>query len=158
MDREFDAPEGEPVYPSGGASRLRDRLRVDVLVAVAVGGAAGGVTRAAIGQALLTHQGEVPWAILIINVSGSFIIGALLALPPLIEPGRTRLRALTTTGFCGGFTTWSTFMVGTDQLLARGHPGAALGYLFGSVIAGLLAAVVGAAHAERVIVRRGTAP
>ena len=107
------------------------------------------MARAGIQRGLPTDQGHFPWAVLLINVAGAFLIGAFLALAPFAEPGRTRLRALATTGFCGGFTTWSTFMVGADQLIARGCIGIAIGYLASSVIGGLIAAVAGAAAVER---------
>lgn len=149
IEGEFDAPEGEPVYPAGSGARLRDRLRPGVLAAIAFGAAAGGLARAGIQRGLPLDPGRFPWAVLIINVSGAFLIGAFLATPALLPPGASRLRALTTTGFCGGFTTWSTFMVGTDQLIARGCIGIAIGYVAASVVAGLLATVAGAATVER---------
>lgn len=65
------------------------------------------------------------------------------------EPRHAHWRALATTGFCGGFTTWSTFMVGADELIARHRPGAALAYLAISVVAGLFAVVAGAGITER---------
>jgi CrcB protein len=133
-----------------GGTRFRDRLRLGVLLAVALGGAAGGIARAAIERGLTTPVGRFPWSVFVINVSGALLIGGLLALTPLRPPGRVRLRALVTTGFCGGFTTWSTFMVATDQLLARGHVGIALAYLFASLAAGLAAVVLGAAVVERI--------
>ncbi len=156
MDGEFDAPGGEPVFqePLPAAGRLRDRLQPGVLSAVAIGAAAGGVARAGIQKGLPAPPGHFPWAVFLINVSGALLIGGLLALTPLIPPGRVRLRALLTTGFCGGFTTWSTFMVGVNQLLARGCIGIAFGYLAASLIAGLAAAVLGAAIVERVSAAR----
>ena len=137
-----------------GASRLRERLEPGVLLAVAGGGACGGLARAGVQEAIPIRSGHFPWAVFLINVSGALLIGALLAMTPLIPPGRARLRALLATGFCGGFTTWSTFMVGTDQLLARGHIGIAFGYLAASLVAGLAATVLGAAIVERVLASR----
>jgi CrcB protein len=113
------------------------------VLAVAVGGAAGGPARAGLSLAIPTHAGQFPWAILLINVLGALLIGTLLAVVPLIPRGGSRFRALTVTGFCGGFTTWSTFMVGTDQLIARGHLLTALGYLALSLVAGLAAVTLG---------------
>jgi CrcB protein len=119
------------------------RQQPGALVAVALGGAAGGPARAGLSLAFPTHPGHFPWAILLINVLGALLIGALLAVVPLIPSGGSRFRALTVTGFCGGFTTWSTFMVGADQLVARGHLLTALGYLAFSVCAGLVAVTLG---------------
>jgi CrcB protein len=113
------------------------------LLAVAIGGAAGGPARAGLSLAFPTHAGQLPWAILLINVLGALLIGVLLAVIPVIPSGGSRVRALTVTGFCGGFTTWSTFMVGTDQLIARGCIGIALGYLALSLVLGLAAVTLG---------------
>jgi fluoride exporter len=156
LDGEFDAPGGEPVFqePLPAAGRLRDRLQFGVLAAVAVGGAAGGLARAGIQEGLVVQPGHFPWAVFIINVTGALLIGGLLAFTPLIPPGRARLRALLVTGFCGGFTTWSTFMVGVNQLLARGCIGIAFGYLAASLVAGLAAAVLGAAIVEQAVAAR----
>ncbi len=69
----------------------------------------------------------------------------------LSEPRHAHWRALATTGFCGGFTTWSTFMVGADELIARGRPALAFAYLALSVVAGLFAVVIGAGLTARVM-------
>lgn len=66
------------------------------------------------------------------------------------EPRHAHWRALATTGFCGGFTTWSTFMVGADELIARHRLGLALAYLAISVVAGLFAVIAGAGITERI--------
>lgn len=86
-----------------------------------------------------------------INVVGSLLIGALLELVVLREPRQAHWRALATTGFCGGFTTWSTFMVGSDELIARGRPALAMGYLAASVMLGLGAVVTGAGATARLV-------
>jgi CrcB protein len=83
-------------------------------------------------------------------VAGSFLIGAFLELVVLGDARFAHWRALATTGFCGGFTTWSTFMVGTDELIARGRPALAIAYLAVSVVLGLLAVVAGAGLTARI--------
>jgi CrcB protein len=84
-------------------------------------------------------------------VVGSLLIGALLELVVLRRPGQARWRALATTGFCGGFTTWSTFMVGADELIAAHRTDLAIGYLALSVVMGLAAVVVGAGATARIM-------
>jgi CrcB protein len=69
----------------------------------------------------------------------------------LRRPHNAQLRALATTGFCGGFTTWSTFMVGADELIAGHRPALAFGYLAVSVVAGLAAVVAGAGVSARIM-------
>jgi len=84
-------------------------------------------------------------------VLGSLLIGALLEIVVLSRPGNAHWRALATTGFCGGFTTWSTFMVGADELISAHRPAVAIGYLALSVVAGLGAVVAGAGATARVM-------
>jgi CrcB protein len=133
------------------------RQQPGALLAVALGGAAGGPARAGLSLAIPTHAGQFPWAILVINVLGAVLIGTLLAVVALIPNGGSRFRALTVTGFCGGFTTWSTFMVGADQLIARGHLLTALGYLALSIVAGLAAVTLGWTGTRRLTTRRAAA-
>ncbi len=152
--RERIPGDGRPHRRAGGGLRRsgggrRRNLNPRLLLAVAVGGAAGGAARAGIALAWPAGHHQIPWAILVINVAGSFLIGAFLQLVVLGEPRHAHWRALATTGFCGGFTTWSTFMVGADELIARHRPGLALAYLAISVVAGLFAVVAGAGITER---------
>jgi CrcB protein len=53
------------------------------------------------------------------------------------------VRPLLGTGFCGAFTTFSSVVVGADELVAHGHAATAAGYLLASIAAGLLAAWLG---------------
>lgn len=90
---------------------------------VALGGAAGSVVRAAVAMAL---PSRFPWAILLVNVAGSFLIGWLMARAGGLDEAATlRSRAVLVTGFCGGFTTFSTFSWQTLELAQRGAWGAA---------------------------------
>lgn len=110
-----------------------------------LGGAIGTYVRYALskwisGQAWA--QG-FPYATMIINVSGSFILGAaavviLERLPP--EHGDWYL--LVGTGFCGGYTTFSTFEWETFKLVRDGNWHLALANVFGSVAAGFLGVVL----------------
>lgn len=77
------------------------------------------------------------------------MIGAFLELVVLSEPRHAHWRALATTGFCGGFTTWSTFMVGADELIAHDRPALSFAYLALSVVLGLAAVVAGAGLTAR---------
>ena len=84
------------------------------------------------------------------NLLGSFVLGLLLE--ALARAGddtgrRRRARLLLGTGFCGGLTTYSTFAVESDLLVRDGHGGLAAAYLAGTVVTGLVAAVLGIAVA-----------
>jgi CrcB protein len=104
-----------------------------------LGGAVGTAARYGLGRWVESFpwgQG-FPWGTFIINVSGSFILGVtavvvLERLPP--EHGDWYL--LIGTGFCGGFTTFSTFEWETFKLVRDGSWMAALGNVAGSVLAG----------------------
>ncbi|GAA2749320.1 fluoride efflux transporter FluC [Amnibacterium kyonggiense] len=121
------------------------RPRPALIAVVAAGGAVG--TAAREGLALVVPPlGRVPLAILLINVVGAFVLGALLEALVRRGPdeGRRRLvRLAVGTGFCGGFTTFSTLAVATAELLRAGATGVALGYAVGSVVLGAVAAWTG---------------
>ncbi|HEX2094736.1 MAG TPA: fluoride efflux transporter CrcB [Longimicrobiaceae bacterium] len=105
-----------------------------MLLYVALGGAAGAVARFAVGAWVGTPAGAgFPWATLAINTVGSLLLGFLLhALPG--RPGEAELRALLGVGFCGAFTTFSTFGYETVILLRSGAYAAAAAYMAGSVV------------------------
>lgn len=83
-----------------------------------------------------------PWWTAVVNVSGSFAIGFLAGLFGAFETGHN-LRLFLTTGFLGGFTTFSAFSLDALTLWERGAPLQAGLYVLGSVILSLLAAAAG---------------
>jgi CrcB protein len=112
---------------------------------LAVGGGAGANARYWLGRAIAEWQRrrfdqlEFPWGTFLINVSGSIVLGFVAAAwlnHP--DPARRNWYLLIGTGFCGGFTTFSTFSFETLELFQDGKPLAALAYSLGSVAAGLL--------------------
>lgn len=106
---------------------------------VMVGGAIGSVVRYLLGGAATQWFGPAfPIGIMVINISGSFVLGSVLAL----NTG-TSARLFWGIGFCGGYTTFSTFSVETLALLEQGNYVAAAGYVLGSVLGGLAAAWAG---------------
>ncbi|AWN22298.1 fluoride efflux transporter CrcB [Deinococcus irradiatisoli] len=114
---------------------------------VALGGAAGALTRYGLGGwlTLLTERSgwaTFPLATLLINVSGSFLLGVVLAFASR-GIGPPELRLALGVGFLGAYTTFSTFSVDLDNLLTRGEGGKALLYLLGNVGLGLAAALAG---------------
>ena len=119
---------------------------------VAVGGAAGTLTRHGIAEALDADR-LFPLATFLVNVTGSFALGALLAALLVRDHSApaNRLRLLLGTGFLGGYTTYSALAVETDTLLRGDHVVLGLTYAAGSVAAGLLAAYAGVAAARAVL-------
>ncbi|WP_261663252.1 fluoride efflux transporter CrcB [Deinococcus sp. Marseille-Q6407] len=111
---------------------------------IALGGAAGAALRhaATLLLAPLTLRAGWPLAVLLINLLGSLLLGLLLALVgrgALSDAARLALGS----GLLGGFTTFSTFSVDLDTLLARGAYAETALYLGLSVGGGVLAAALG---------------
>ena len=103
---------------------------------VALGGALGTISRYFVSGAVANAFGETfPWGTLIVNVVGSFIIGFFWTLSApdgrLFVSGSTRQFVMT--GFCGGFTTFSSFSLQTMNLIRDGEWLAAGGNVLGSV-------------------------
>ncbi|NTY00772.1 CrcB family protein [Deinococcus sp. JMULE3] len=108
------------------------------------GGAVGAAARYGTQLLLapLALRAAFPVPVLLINVAGSFLLGLTLALVGRgVWPDVARLAF--GTGVLGAFTTFSTFSVELDDLLAQGRGGAALLYAGLSVTLGVLAAVAG---------------
>jgi CrcB protein len=87
-----------------------------VVVAVLVAGAVGAVLRYALSRAFPVRPGHLPGGILIVNVVGSGLAGALIGLAERVALDGD-LRLVLVTGFCGGLTTFSTWSVETIELL-----------------------------------------
>ncbi|HEX6446986.1 MAG TPA: CrcB family protein [Streptosporangiales bacterium] len=138
----------------GGRGRLRRLVsHLDVLAVVAVGGAVGSAARYAVGHALPTPPHGFPWGTLLINVSGSFLLGLLMVFVSEVwRPGRY-LRPFLGVGVLGGYTTFSTV---TGEIRGLGGAGAWLlanTYLLDSVVGGLAAVWLGVI-AARLLARR----
>jgi CrcB protein len=127
------------------------RLHTAAIAVVSAGGALGAVARWAVAQTLPHHHGEVPWATLLTNVAGCFLIGVLMVVVIEVVPGRALVRPFLGTGVLGGFTTFSTYAMDTRGLLAADRPAVAALYLAGTLAVGLLAAVAGLRLTERVV-------
>ena len=113
---------------------------------IALGGALGSVLRFALNGLVSAHAGATfPWGTLVINVSGSFLIGFFAT---LTEPGgrvfaSTNTRQFFMTGLCGGYTTFSSFSLQTLNLARDGEWFRAGAYTLGSVALCLFAVWLG---------------
>jgi fluoride exporter len=108
---------------------------------VVLGAAVGAPLRYLTDRVVQAQHGTgFPWGTFIVNVTGSFVLGAVagVAAPPAVF-------ALLGTGFCGALTTYSTFGYETVQLGAQGGRLLAALNAIGSVLAGLGAAGLGLA-------------
>ncbi|MCX8007069.1 MAG: fluoride efflux transporter CrcB [Coriobacteriia bacterium] len=115
----------------------------DVLI-VAVGGGVGAAARYALGGWLADRFGPAfPWHTFVINVTGSFLLGVLLALS--VERGLVpqEWRIALGTGVLGGYTTFSTLAYESIALAQQGSYALGLANMFGSGAVGLLAAWLG---------------
>jgi len=145
--------------PDAGVFTARPRRRPDlrVLGAVALGGFAGGEARYLLGLAFPTGHATFPATTFAINVSGSFVLALLLVLILEVWPPTKYLRPLLCTGFCGAYTTFSTWMVDTDRLVSAGRYAVAAADLFGSLAAGIAATLLGLAAGRAVLAYRRAA-
>ena len=117
-------------------------------LAVGAGGAAGAVARYLLGLVPGYTWMHFPVGTMLINLTGAFCIGFIAGIAPAggLSPRQTLLLK---TGFCGGFTTFSTFSLETLTLLEQGHMLMAGTYAAGSVLvclAGVFAGKMAAAH------------
>lgn len=113
-------------------------------VLVGLGGLVGSLCRYWLAGFVQQWNGsEFPLGTLVVNVVGSFVIGLVFALS--LDRGliNANIRLLLTTGFCGGFTTMSTFSFETMALLRDGSGAAAFGNIGATLIACLGAVWLG---------------
>lgn len=116
------------------------------LVAAAAGGAGAVLRYLADGAVQDRTAGPFPWGTLVVNVTGSFLLGVLTGLawhhglPPAWD-------AVLGTGFCGGLTTWSTASWESVRLVEDRLFKEAFAYTLGGLVAALAAAVAGIALA-----------
>jgi CrcB protein len=125
---------------------MTDRLGPVTLLLVGAGGFFGAIARYVLdGWVSRLTGGGFPWGTLVVNVSGSFALGALFALT--VERGvlPTEVRAPLMIGFIGAYTTFSTFMLESWRLVEVGDMVPALANIGGSVVLGLVAVAVGLA-------------
>ncbi|WP_024340278.1 fluoride efflux transporter CrcB [Bradyrhizobium japonicum] len=109
-------------------------MNIQFILAVAAGGALGAVMRylATIGSGRAFGT-DFPWGTLIINVTGSFLIGIFAALFATRWNLPQTVRIFLTVGICGGYTTFSTFSLDTWYLIERGQTLASAAYMIASV-------------------------
>lgn len=136
-------PGGVPVDPG-------------VLLVIGVGGALGSLARWGVGELLPGSTGAFPWATFVENVTGGFLLGLLMVFVLEVRPPGRYLRPFLGVGVLGGYTTFSTYMLETHDLLADGRTALAATYLFGTLVTGVLAVWAGVAAARGATAGRGS--
>jgi len=117
-----------------------------LLLLAATGGAIGAAGRYGVGVLATRFFGiGFPWGTLIVNVVGSFLMGALIAALVLRSGTSNEMRTFLATGVLGGFTTFSAFSLDAVSLYERGEITLSLTYIVTSVVASILALVAGLA-------------
>jgi fluoride exporter len=113
-------------------------------LAVAVGSALGGVVRHWVNVGISRRtESRFPWGTLAVNVTGAWLAGALVALLTGHIAGKETEHMLLIVGFCGAYTTVSTFSLQTlERLQDRDHAGAILN-IAASVVGTLAGAATG---------------
>lgn len=109
---------------------------------VFIGGGLGCVFRHYIGSALNKEEWSMPYGTLAANLIACFILGAILSYHQKFDLGINN-RLLLATGFCGGFSTFSTFSQELLKKIMHGHIGYALAYSSISIVFGLFSVYVG---------------
>jgi len=131
----------------------RPRVTVHRLVTVGsigLGGATGTLLREWLSLAFPTPTGAFNQTIFGINVSGSFLLGLLLAVIHRFGPDagwRRRVRLIAGTGVLGGFTTYSAFALG----VVSGTPPIGIAYALASIGTGIAAAAFGLWLPRRIV-------
>ncbi|MEU5872085.1 CrcB family protein [Glycomyces sp. NPDC047369] len=143
--------------PTPPRPTLRDALRTVppvVLAAVALGGVIGSLARYGLLVALPPQPGRFDTATFLANALGGLLIGALMVVVTDIAPDRRLLRPFLGVGVLGGFTTFSTFIVGIGRAVDAGAALLALAYASATIAAALTAAALGMQATRRLTARR----
>jgi fluoride exporter len=118
-----------------------------ILLAIALAGAIGAPARFVVDGFVADRLGRVfPWGTFLINVSGSLLLGLLTGVA-LYHGFPSVPKAFLATGFCGAYTTFSTFGYETVRLAEENAGRLAAANALGSLAAGLAAAAAGLAMA-----------
>jgi CrcB protein len=116
-----------------------------IVVLTLLAGATGAVTRFLLDSSIKRRwESPFPWATVIINVTGSLLLGILAGLV-LFGGQPTAWQTVVGTGFCGGYTTFSTASFETVRLVQQHRPGLALFNAVGSLVLSVAACAAGLA-------------
>jgi fluoride exporter len=120
-------------------------MQFSLVLIIGVGGFLGTIARY-LGVQLIDNKlnSSFPWGTLLVNLTGCFLIGLIYGLNSKNELLAKNWRLFLTTGFCGGYTTFSAFALENILMIHQKAIPSAVIYIFASVIVGLLATLAGA--------------
>lgn len=119
---------------------------VQKLLLIAVAGAVGTLARYGLGGFVQEYCGKIfPWGTVAVNLLGCLLFGVVWSSLEGRWPTSGETRAIILIGFMGAFTTFSTFMFETEELLRDSQWWSALGYFTVHNVGGLIALVAGLA-------------
>jgi fluoride exporter len=122
-----------------------------LLFLLALGGILGTLARYALQGWLQPAGGTFPWGTLAVNILGSFALGFLMRFLLGSGVASPEWRAMATIGFCGAFTTMSTFAYETIALLQSARYLPAAGYVVSSMAGSLAGVVAGMAAGGKLL-------
>jgi len=130
------------IYPIFDAEKQK-RKAMKQLLLVFLGGGAGSVLRYLIGKYLNSAQTGIPYGTFAANILGSLLIGVILGMAAKNNTLSQNQTLLLATGFCGGFTTFSTFAYENHVFLKAGDFTSFALYTIASFVIGFLAVFLG---------------
>jgi len=122
-----------------------------MIVYIALGGILGTLARYVLQGALQTRGGTFPTGTLAINLAGSFLLAFIMRFATGSTVISPELRGGLTIGFCGAFTTMSTFSYESIRLLGDGEYWYAGLYMGGTIVGCLAAVITGTALASKLL-------
>lgn len=122
------------------------------LLYIATGGVIGTLSRYLLQGWIQSHSGGAfPVGTLVINITGSFVVGFVIRYATGTTVISPEMRGALTVGFCGAFTTMSTFSYETMALLRDAEYVRATAYMGGTIGGCLVAVILGTALAEKLL-------
>ena len=118
-------------------------MSISILTSIALGGAIGSVARYSIDRLFSLILGPGILGILIVNISGSFLLGIISAIILEQDQWPAEVKLFASVGILGSYTTFSTLMLTSTQLANNGDLWKALLNISASLIFGILATIFG---------------